>query len=551
MPILDSSSFASSDTLPDFLRCDVCIIGTGPAGATIARELSNTSLRVTILESGGLVRQEEADTLNEIESVGWPRVMDQWLVRNRIVGGSSSTWTGRCAPFDEIDLQSREWLPYSGWPLRLEDLTPYLDRSAMYLGIDARNWSMDGQDQEDSRPRAWRCRPDPDKLLPMIWQYSQDSSNRYDRIRFGRGLDSQLGPNVTLITNATVLRINVNSSGAAVESVEFAAIDGRRWLLPVSTIVLCAGGIENARLLLSSDNEMSCGLGNGKGLVGRFLMDHPRTTVAKFPMEMAKTVLSEFPLFRPRTDNASLRHPGMRLSPTIQRSEQLLNCAIWVRDHRKPVSPREWLARFALGKFSIRQDLRTMSAQVALLAYDLRQHLISRQGLPGGELYAVTLDAMCEQCPNPESRLTLSDRRDHLGMRIPRIDWRVSEREARTLRRITELTVEHLTRIGVEPPALEDWVADEAMLPQTIKDAAHPTGTTRMADDPARGVVNSQCQVHGISGLFVGGSSVFPTSGHANPTQLIVALALRLADILKDRATNLGHDLVLFTLAMR
>ena len=101
MPILDSSDFAGSDALPDFLRCDICIIGTGPAGATIARELSNTPLRVTILESGGTERQEETDALNEIESVGWPRVMDQWLVRNRIVGGTSNTWSGRCAPFDE------------------------------------------------------------------------------------------------------------------------------------------------------------------------------------------------------------------------------------------------------------------------------------------------------------------------------------------------------------------------------------------------------------------------------------------------------------------
>ena len=98
MLILDSSIFAGSDALPDCLRCDICIIGTGPAGITIARELSGTSLRVTILESGRAERQDETDALNEIESVGWPRVMDQWLVRNRIVGGSSSTWAGRCAP---------------------------------------------------------------------------------------------------------------------------------------------------------------------------------------------------------------------------------------------------------------------------------------------------------------------------------------------------------------------------------------------------------------------------------------------------------------------
>ena len=98
-------------------------------------------------------------------------------------------------------------------------------------------------------------------------------------------------------------------------------------------------------------------------------------------------------------------------------------------------------------------------------------------------------------------------------MRIPRIDWRVSEEEARAMRRITALMVEQLSRMGHEPPVLEDWVRDGAMLPQTVRDVAHPTGTTRMADDPARGVVDAQCQVHGVHGLFVGGSSAFPTAG--------------------------------------
>ena len=95
--------------------------------------------------------------------------------------------------------------------------------------------------------------------------------------------------------------------------------------------------------------------------------------------------------------------------------------------------------------------------------------------------------------------------------------------------------------MGLEPPVLEDWVRDGTMLPQTFQDVAHPTGTTRMADDRVRGVVDAQCQVHGVNGLFIGGSSVFPTAGHANPTQMIVALAVRLADTLKGRATAVAE----------
>lgn len=536
MPILDSSAFAGSSGLPTRLRCDVCIIGTGPAGITIARELSGTPLRVTILESGGAERQEETDALNEIESVGWPRVMDQWLVRNRIAGGTSSTWDGRCAPFDEIDLQFRDWVPYSGWPFKMDDLVPYLDRSAKYLGLgdgsgftDDRIWAQIGHQQP-------KLSPEPNKLRPMFWQYSRDFSHRYDKVRFGRHLTTDLGPNVTLVTNATVLRINVTESGNAVKSLEFAAIGGRRWSLPASTVVVCAGGIENARLLLSSDNVMAQGLGNEKELVGRFLMDHPRGTVARFQTEKAKAVLSQFGMFRSRAAGAIRYQYGMRLSPTIQRSEQLLNCAIWIGEHRGPDDPWDSLMRFLHGEANVRKDLYTMLMNTGLLVRGLKTHFILHRGRPR-KLDALTLDAMCEQRPNPDSRLTLSNRRDHFGMRIPRIDWRVSEEEARAMRRTAELMVEQLSRMGLEPPVLEDWVRDGAMFPQTIRDIAHPTGTTRMADDPARGVVDAQCQVHGVHGLFVEGSSVFPTCGQSNPTQMIVAMALRLADSLKSRAT--------------
>jgi choline dehydrogenase-like flavoprotein len=165
---------AGSDVLPDLVQCDVCIIGSGPAGMTIARELSGTSLRVTLLESGGMERQEASDALNEIESVGWTRAQDQWTVRNRIVGGSSATWWSRCAPFDEIDMEQRDWVPYSGWPVKAGDLTSYIERSAKYLGqrdhgqpgLGAHgasahdHWSRPGSGQTAADVLAVRPRPD-------------------------------------------------------------------------------------------------------------------------------------------------------------------------------------------------------------------------------------------------------------------------------------------------------------------------------------------------------------------------------------------------------
>ena len=159
-------------------------------------------------------RKEETDALNEIENVGWPRVMDQWMVRNRIAGGSSSTWHGRCAPFDEIDLQFRNWVSYSGWPFEIGDLIPYFDRGANYLGIGAGSWTHGRSRLDGIGHQQPKLGLDQDKLMPMFWQFSRDPINRYDAVRFGRHLTARdLGSNVTLVTNATVLRIKRDRVG--------------------------------------------------------------------------------------------------------------------------------------------------------------------------------------------------------------------------------------------------------------------------------------------------------------------------------------------------
>lgn len=533
MPHIDLQALTGDDVLD----CDICIIGSGPAGGTIARELSNSRLRVTVLESGDFERQDHTDALNDIESVGRPRVMDQWLVRNRIVGGSSHTWAGRCAPFDEIDLKRRKWVPHSGWPFGINDLEPYLDRTVPYLGLGI------GSRFSDDRFWALARRPAPQPeldvryLLPFFWQYSRDAKNPYDYMRFGRHLLASLGTNVKLVTNATVLEINVTASGAAVESVEFASPDGRRRTLSTSTVVLCAGGIENARILLCSNSVATSGLGNQNDLVGRFLMDHPRGSVGTFQQKVSDAQLKRFGCYNVRSTIGShlFRH-GLRLSPLIQKEEQLLNCSAWIGEVVTPDDPWNAVKRLLRGKSASPKDAVAIVANSGLFVRGLYEYLILRNGLPR-KLERLNLDCMCEQRPDRDSRLTLSDRRDRFGLRLARIDWRVHEDEHRTMRRMAELVSAQFSRLGIEPPLLDEWVGNGEPFPTSFHDIAHPTGTTRMADNPAEGVVDGECQVHGVHGLYVAGSSVFPTSGHCNPTQMIVALALRLADTLRSSRT--------------
>lgn len=541
MPVIDLFSGAGSLPLSE---CDICIIGSGPAGATLAAELSGGPDRIVILESGGFERRADCDALNEIESIGRNRA-EQWPVRNRIVGGASHTWGGRCAPFDEIDFEVRDWVPASGWPMTEADMVPYLDRSAAHLGLSPGS----GYSGEDFWRIAGRQAPtaaaDPARLLPFFWQHSRDDNESYpyEYTRFGRRLGDRLGANVTLVSGATVVKIRTQTSGKAVRGVDFAAPDGQIGTITAPVVVLCGGGIENARMLLVSDDTGPAGLGNGHDLVGRYLMDHLRGPLGYFDPAGPIALRKRFGRYNV---NGRFFRGGFRLSPRIQREEGLLNCAAWLGETLADDDPWDEMRRILRGRVRA-SDIGLLASNAGLFAGSVRDYFIEHNGIRR-KLAELVLLGMVEQRPDPDSRITLSNQRDRFGIPISRIDWRSHPDEARTMRRTGELVAAEMVRMGFPAPDLAEWVRDGAAMPDDFVDVAHPTGTTRMSDDPAKGVVDRNGMVHGIDGLYVTGSSVFPTAGHCNPTQLIVAMAIRLADQLKARQ-GAGQPLVTVTRA--
>lgn len=517
----------------EVIEGDICIVGSGPAGATIARELAGSGLRVILVESGGAKSQPLTDALSETENIGRARWPDQSLFRPRIVGGASHLWTGRCAPFDYIDYETRPWVPHSGWPFGPDELGRYLDRSTAHLGLGVGQGYTGSGFWLIARRRPPKCPVDDASLLPFFWQYSQDAQNRFDSMRFGRRMLLQQS-DIRVVTNATVLHVNTNSTASVVESIEVGHLDGGRWTIKAPSIVLCAGGIENARLLLASNRVAAAGLGNDRDLVGRYLMDHPRGSVASFDLRDYRELRQHFGLHNVR--NAAGTHlfcQGLRLSPVVQRRESLLNCAVWLTEMITPDDPWSALQRFLRGKAALRKDGLAIMANLGLFTRGMHRHLVRRQGLPR-KIEGLRLSCIVEQRPDRDSRVSLAQRTDGFDMPLSRVDWRVSEQEQQTVRRTAELVTAGLSRLNINP-VLDDWVRDGAGFPPSFQDVAHPIGTTRIATDPANGVVDEDCQVHGVRGLYVAGSSVFPTGGHVNPTQMIVALAVRLADTLKLR----------------
>jgi choline dehydrogenase-like flavoprotein len=536
MPVRDLRAISADERL----EADFCIVGSGPAGATIALELARTRAKVLLVESGGLTRDAGTDALNEIENVGRPRVMDQWLVRNRMLGGTSNTWAGRCAAFDDIDYEPRDWVPHSGWPFKANELTPYLSRSASRLGLVANFGYVSRRFGNPARQREARPGIDEKLLSSCLWQFSRDPSNRNASVNFAESLSSSRADNLDVILNATVTHVNTNQAGTAVESIDVRGLDGEARKISSRCIVLSAGGIENARLLLASNSLHSCGIGNQRDLVGRFLMDHLKGTIGSFDPRKVQALrpwFGQYFIKGPIGNHRTLR--GLRLSPEHQRAENLLNGAVFTEEYEFIAPDDPWIAmkRLLRGRPPALRDAVNVGSNLRLVGQGLLQYLVERSSLPR-KLEKLELRCIVEQRPDPASRVTLSSRTDRFGVPLSRIDWKVNEQEQLTIKAMATLLKTEFNRLQIEPPLLERWITENQDLPEFFQDIAHPTGTTRMSADAASGVVDAHCQVHGVHGLFIAGSSVFPTSGHANPTQMIVALAIRLADTLKTRIVN-------------
>ncbi len=521
------------------IETDLCIIGSGFAGLSIAKEFANTKTEVWVIESGGLSDEPDTQSLYEIESVGAPRVMNQDVIRYRILGGTSHIWTGRCAPFDKIDFQQRSWIPYSGWPITLDSLENYLQRAGENLRIgpncyDERLW-------EQFKVQCPTPLLDEKLVRPQFWQFSKEHNYSSEPVRFRNQIPD--APNIHFLLHANVTHINTNEAGNRVESVEVSTLERKRAQIKAKALLLCCGGIENARLLLASNRTLPYGVGNQNDMVGRFLMDHPGAMVGTFDQKKSDSVQDRFGHYW--LDDQQGRHPylqGIALSSEIQEREQLLNCAAFVEVPAALDDPASALREL---KSAIKNKELTKHYQDAIAV--LTQPIAITQGLyrrvvknrpPIPKAAAIYLTCLVEQLPDPESRVTLSNRTDALGMPLSKLNWKISERERQTVRRLGHLIQQEFQRLGLPQPKLYEWLDAQENWESNFTDRAHPTGTTRMSVNPKEGVVDENSQVHGVEGLFIAGSSVFPTTGHANPTLMLIALSIRLADWLKVNQFN-------------
>jgi choline dehydrogenase-like flavoprotein len=491
---------------------DLCIVGAGAAGISLAREWIGKGQRVVLLEGGGFDYDPRMQELYRGESVGLPYFPLQ-AARLHYFGGTTGHWAGFCSTLDPLDFEVREWVPHSGWPITRAELVPYYARAAAIVQIGPNEWAAADWTRRDSTLVPFAL--DPRVAWTKIWQFSPPA-------RFGMLYrDAIVGaPNVQLYTHANVVEIEANEGASAVTGVRARTPEGKEHHIRAARYVLACSTIQNARLLLASNRQATAGLGNGNDLVGRFFMEHlemPSGNLVTLGRTPPATHMYDFVFGRTKTRGE------IALSPEVQREQRILNATVSLEP--APLG-QAGQSTFQWATPDVVEHMRTErvvpdAAGPPTPGVPRTFHLLTRQ----------------EQAPNPASRVTLSTERVAVGMPRARLDWRLTPLDRRSFRGFYEALGRELGRAGIGRLQMNDWVMQgaDAPWPKSLGGGWHHMGTTRMHPDPRQGVVDVNCRVHGIANLYIAGAAVYPTAGCANPTLTLIALTLRLSDHLAQR----------------
>lgn len=532
------------------MECDVCIVGSGAAGITCAIELGRAGLDVILLEAGGKNFSKDSQRSFEGTVVNPERHGALDAYRHRRLGGTTCVWGGRCAPFDDLDFEERSYVPFSGWPVTAGQMKPFYERAHEHLDLGQYEYSS----LSDSILRSSQLVPgyrQEEVLTDQLWRFSVPTD-------FGKKYTEELrvSANITVYLHANALQMVCTEAGRSVHALECASAPGRTFQIRANDFILAAGGLEVARLLLLSKNVSPNGIGNDRDLVGRFYSSHITGNCGDLRFAAGTRPIWGYENAR---DGVYCRRT-LRLHPGTQLREGLLNSR-FILSHPLPADPSHgssilssmYLVKRLIGHrvppeyskaFSQMQPLDHVCAHSknvigglpSLAAFSIawmQKRALAKRKLPSVSIFSksntYTLHFDGEQAPNRDSRISLSEARDEYGMRRLRVDWRYQPIDTRSIARSCEIIVNSLDAAG-KAKALFAVDELEQRIAANCAVGSHHIGTTRMASNPAKGVVDESCRVFGVSNLHIASSSIFATSSFANPTLTIVAFAVRIAD---------------------
>ncbi len=465
-------------------RPRVCIVGTGPAGMSLALRLQQRQVPCLLVEAGGYDFSAASQDFYRGEVVG-DHYHKLHEARLRQFGGTSGHWSGWVCPLDASDFEPRAYMPYSGWPIRSSDLEPYSLAADELLQIKAH--LPDRPMTEDIDYIHYRFSPP--TRFGTVYRTTVEQSKA-----------------IGLVLNTPVLELVPGRD--RIESIKVSQGSSTSDIR-VDHVCLCTGGIENSRLLLWSNAQHAGGVVPHAATLGRYWMEHPVHAVA----DVVTTHGYEMQFESPSPDKWYFA-PSDRAKKTYSIGGAHIFMAAHVKD------PDSYT--------------RELWHELMCLAPDWSNRMLKRVGK---EYHCGALvESEFEQFPRPENRIELDTRADAFGVPLSRLYWKKADSERKTAATVTRLLGEALIKKNIGRLRIRNYLTDGAAWPADDQVGGfHHMGGTRMSDSPATGVVDKNCKVFGMDNLYIGGSSVFATSGHANPTYNIVKLALRLGDHLATK----------------
>ncbi|MCK8465077.1 GMC family oxidoreductase [Aliiroseovarius sp. S1339] len=456
----------------------VCVFGSGPAGMTLAYDLAEAGVDVLLVEAGGEEVEDTSQALYQGTVVG-DEYFDLEYARLRCFGGTSGHWGGICRPLDPFDFDENPGAPGTGWPIAADALAPYLNVAADILEIPAK---FDDQALNDTLRRT-------------DFEYSPP-------VRFGEKYLPYVEGHENLRVVLNTALTNLTSDADRIRSATVQTAQAGEWTIEADYFVLCAGGIENSRLLLWINDQNDQKIIKNHDIVGRYWIEH-------FTMTVAEVIADAEALGTDENDQAHFS-----LSHDFQKENGVLNASF-------EVNPSAY------------SGTKALIADLLCIAPKLGERLMGDKGLVCGS----RVIGHWEQAPSPDNRVALGNEKDALGIPKVELHWQRTGIDRKTIARSVHALAQQFADLDIGRVRLFDWVQDDTLpLPADGVIASwHHMGGTRMSEDAQTGVVNANLKVHDQSNLYVAGSSVFPSGGMANPTLTIVQLSLRLADHLKGQ----------------
>lgn len=462
---------SDNGTVPD-RTYDVCIIGAGAAGITLAIKLAEAGKSVALCE-GGQLYFTGASQDNYIGEVIGDSYFDLDTTRLRYFGGSTNHWGGMSRMLDEIDFQ-RDYLgPEFVWPIDKSDLDPYFAEACDLIEVPS---EFD------------------DELLDTAAGVQRIDFKFSEPVRFA---DKFLDP----ITNSSridlLLSANfVDLDGAATTatSAVFSDYEGNEHRVNAGKFVFAMGGIENSRMLLWLRERHASRFFDDTTPLGQYWMEHPHFALGEALVG---------------TNVESGKYYA--LTAEVQRDNQILNCMLEMDRQGDSAT-------------------RRMVRDLLCVAPGLGERMA---GLANRNLVCgVRFKSAWEQAPNPSNRIELSDSaRDQFGIPSVELHWRKRRLDRETVVASSRIYNDWLLGGDLGRIRLDSWLLDNEDYPENAELAGnHHMGGTRMGSRRDLSVVDENCLMHGSKNLYAAGSSVFTTSGHANPTLPILQMTLRLAD---------------------